>query len=72
MTTTTHFDVLAAAIGVPLAKDALRELREAGYIIVRKGAIGQAQREAYYEALEDVRMGLVRADNGNEPQRQAA
>lgn len=48
-----HFDILAATIGVPLAKDALRELRAAGYIIVRRGAIGQAQREAVAAYRED-------------------
>lgn len=55
-----------------IGTDALQALYAAGYLVVERGAIGRAQREAYYEALEDVRMGLVRADNGNEPQRRAA
>ncbi|MFC3206853.1 hypothetical protein [Aquamicrobium soli] len=50
-------------------------LKLAGYIVVVKDAIRLAQVAAYYEALEDARMGLVRADNGNErdqPQQRAA
>ena len=66
---------LATEYGPLQADDILRTLRKAGYIVVDKGAVGRAQREAYYEALEDARMGLVRADNGNErdqPQQRAA
>jgi len=36
-------------------------LKNAGFIIVGKDAIRQAQKDAYYEALEDVRMELKRA-----------
>lgn len=46
MTTKIHFDVLAETIGVPLAKDAVRELRAAGFIIVRHDAIRLAQAHA--------------------------
>jgi hypothetical protein len=47
----------AAIIGA----DAMKALRAAGWIVVREDAIQRAQKDAYYEALENVRLGLKRA-----------
>lgn len=64
----SHFSVLAMEYGTMKADEIMSVLRASGYIVVERGAIGRAQREAYYEALEDARLGLRRADSGNERQ----
>lgn len=54
MTTATHIDALTTVYGKLWADSIVRTLRAAGFIIVRKGAIGQAQREAVAAYREDL------------------
>lgn len=56
----TPRDIIAANIGQITASAILDALAKEGWIVVRHDAIRLAQREARYEALEDVRMGLVK------------
>ena len=49
----TPRNTLAEHYGIMQADEIVEQLRAAGYIIVRKGAIGQAQREAVAAWRED-------------------
>lgn len=60
---TSPSEILAQDVGIMRADELISQLRAAGYIIVRKGAIGQAQREAVAQWREDA---LV-ADNKARP-----
>lgn len=48
-----HFETLADVYGKGWAENITRVLDDAGYIIVPKGAIGAAQREAVAQYKED-------------------
>ena len=50
---TSHFEALEKVYGKLWADSIVRTLRNAGFLIIEKGAIGKAQREAVRQYQED-------------------
>lgn len=50
----TSYEVIADYVGAAKAYEVVADLNRAGYIIVDKGAIGRAQREAVAAHCEDL------------------